>query len=421
MIEYQFVVISTLREQQKNLLKDANATIPLGKLELLFLYHIEYAFYFCYSVWKTRGRGADIMMGVLDLERLISLSNEQCEIILDVTKNLQTIADLSQADIFINCLLEEDNASLIVAEAKPTTIASLYKKSLLGQIAFEEMEPGVLFSLKTGKPVFGSRGITEERGIMQQDIVPIKDLHGETIAVLIKERDISQVVQNERNIEQLMKATNSEDKKGVFQAIVVQEIHHRVKNNLQVISSLLRLQMQRTYSEEVAEVFHDSISRISSMALVHDYLAQRGVEEADIKLLIQQISTLLVSSSVIPGQHITVSVEGESVFCPSDKATAIALIINELVQNSIKHAFPSRNYGEIAINLRQRKQMVTITVTDDGCGIDDRFSIGELSSLGLQLVDMLVEEKLQGVFSFPISEEGTKVSITFPIISTVVN
>ncbi|MFF2177343.1 sensor histidine kinase [Lysinibacillus sp. NPDC058147] len=361
------------------------------------------------------------MMGVLDLERLTSLSNEQCEIILDVTKNLQTIADLSQADIFIDCLLEEDNASLIVAEAKPTTIASLYKKSLLGQIAFEEMEPGVLFSLKTGKPVFGSRGITEERGIMQQDIVPIKDLHGETIAVLIKERDISQVVQNERKIEQLMKATNSEDKKGVFQAIVVQEIHHRVKNNLQVISSLLRLQMQRTYSEEVAEVFHDSISRISSMALVHDYLAQRGVEEADIKLLIQQISTLLVSSSVIPGQHITVSVEGESVFCPSDKATAIALIINELVQNSIKHAFPSRNYGKIAINLRQRKQMVTITVTDDGCGIDDRFSIGDLSSLGLQLVDMLVEEKLQGVFSFPISEEGTKVSITFPIISTEVN
>ncbi|MGE7948778.1 sensor histidine kinase [Lysinibacillus sp. NPDC093688] len=361
------------------------------------------------------------MIRILDVERLTSLSNEQCEIILGVAQNLQIIADLSQADIFINCLLEEDNASLIVAEAKPTTIASLYKKSLLGQIAFEEMEPGVLFSLKTGKPIFGSRGITEERGIMQQDIVPIKDLHGETIAVLIKERDISQVVQNERNIEQLMKATNSEDQQRVFQAIVVQEIHHRVKNNLQVISSLLRLQMQRTHSEEVAEVFHDSISRISSMALVHDYLAQRGIEEADIKLLIKQITTLLVSSSIIPDQHIAVSVEGESIFCPSDKATAVALIVNELVQNSIKHAFPSRNYGTIAINLRQRKQMVTITVTDDGCGIGDPFSIGELSSLGLQLVEMLVEEKLQGVFSFPISEKGTKVSITFPIVSTEVH
>ncbi|MGE7695146.1 sensor histidine kinase [Lysinibacillus sp. NPDC094177] len=360
------------------------------------------------------------MIGVLDLERLTSLSNEKCEIILGMAQNLQIIADLSQADIFIDCLLKEDNASLVVAEAKPTTIASLYKKSMLGQIAYEEMEPGVLFSLKTGKPIFGSRGITEEHGIMQQDIVPIKDSHGETIAVLIKERDISQVVQNEKNIEHFMKATNSRDKQRVFQAIVVQEIHHRVKNNLQVISSLLRLQMQHTQSEEVAEVFHDSISRISSMALVHDYLAKSGIDEADINLLIQQISTLLVSSSIIPGQQITVSVEGESVFCPSDKATAIALIVNELVQNSIKHAFPSQNYGDIDINLRRRKQMVTITVTDDGCGIGDSFSLGDMSSLGLQLVDMLVEERLQGVLSFPLSNKGTKVSITFPIVATEV-
>ncbi|WP_285394734.1 sensor histidine kinase [Lysinibacillus sp. fls2-241-R2A-57] len=356
-----------------------------------------------------------IIKGILDLKRLTDLSNEQCEIILDVAQYLQTIADLSQADIFINCLLEEKNASLVVAEAKPSTTSSLYKKSMLGQIAFEELEPGVLFSLKTGKPIFGSRGITEERGIMQQDIVPIKDLCGKTIAVLIKERDISQVVQNEKNIEQFMEATNSEDKQRVFQTIVVQEIHHRVKNNLQVISGLLRLQMQRSHSIEVAEVFHDSIARISSMALVHDYLAQRGIEDADIKLLVQQISTLLVSSSIIPGQHIAVSVEGESVSCPSDQATAVALIVNELVQNSIKHAFSSKNYGRIDINMRRRKQMVTITVMDDGCGIGDSFSLDDVSSLGLHLVNMLVEERLQGVFSFHLTDKGTKVSITFPI------
>lgn len=362
-----------------------------------------------------------MMLGLLDLERMTSLSNEQYEIIVDMAKNLQIIADLSQADIFINCLLKEQNASLVVAEAKPTTIASLYKKSMLWLIAYEEMEPGVLFSLKTGKPIFGSRGITEERGIMQQDIVPIKDSQGDTIAVLIKEKDISQEVRNEKNIEHFMQATNSEDKQRVFQAIVVREMHHRVKNNLQVISSLLRLQMLRTQSEEVAEVFHDSISRISSMALVHDYLAQRGIEEADIKLLIQQIATLLISSSVIPGQHITVSVEGESVFCPSDKATAIVLIVNELVQNSIKHAFPSQNVGKIDINLRRRKQMVTITVTDDGCGMGDSFSIGDISSLGFQLVNMLVEESMQGVLSFPLCDKGTKVSVTFPIIATQEN
>ncbi|MEK3936630.1 sensor histidine kinase [Sporosarcina sp. FSL W7-1349] len=358
------------------------------------------------------------MNGVLDLCQLTGLSNEQCKIILGVAQNLQIIADISQADIFIDCLLEEENAALIVAEAKPATIPSLYQNSLLGQIALEDMEPGVLFSLKTGKSISGSRGITEESGVMQQDIVPIKDLAGETIAVLIKEKDISREVQQEKNIGKLMKTTEADDKQDVIKSIIVQEIHHRVKNNLQVISSLLRLQKRRTSSKEVANVFQDSISRISSMALVHDHLAQSGIGEANVKTLIKQVASLLVTSSSTPDQNISVSVEGESVFCPSDKATAVALIVNELIQNSIKHAFLLRDEGNIDITLTVRKQMVTIIVMDNGCGIGDSFLPSETSSLGLQLVDMLVEERLQGVLSFLQSDKGTKVSITFPIIES---
>ncbi|WP_336822717.1 sensor histidine kinase [Sporosarcina sp. USHLN248] len=360
------------------------------------------------------------MNGVLDLCRLSGLSNEQRKIILSVAQNLQLIADISQADLFIDCLLEEENAALIVAEAKPATTPSLYQKSLLGQIAYEDMEPGVFFSLKTGKPISGSRGITEESGVMQQDIVPIKDSAGETIAVLIKEKDISREVQQEKNLGKLMKTTEAIEKQDVIKSIIVQEMHHRVKNNLQVISSLLRLQKRRTTSEEVANVFQDSISRISSMALVHDYLAQSGIDEADVKTLIKQVASLLVTSSTTPDQKVIVSVEGESVFCPSDKATAVALIVNELIQNSIKHAFLSREEGQIDITVTLRKQMVTIIVMDNGCGIGDSFSHSEPSSLGLQLVEMLVEEKLQGVFAFLHSEEGTKVSITFPLIGSQV-
>ncbi|WP_139368023.1 sensor histidine kinase [Priestia abyssalis] len=359
------------------------------------------------------------MVDILNLNQFTSLSKEQCQIISDLAHNLQVISDLSQADIFIDCLLPEGNAALVVAEANPATTQSLYKNSVLGQIAFEETEPGVLFSLKTGKPIIGSRGITQEHVVMQQDIVPIHDQSGKTIAVLIKERDISQAIQNEKKVKTLMKTSHSEEKQQLIQSIVIQEIHHRVKNNLQVISSLLRLQMRRSSSEEAVEVFRDSVSRISSMAMVHDYLAQNGIEQADVKFVMEQIAVLLVSSSSIPGQHIFVSVQGESLFLPSDKATSVALVVNELVQNSIKHAFCSRDEGKIEICVNCRKQMVTITVMDDGCGMGEAVS-AKRSSLGLQLVEMLVEEKLQGVLSFFHSNRGTKVSITFPIIDGVI-
>ncbi|MGP7818187.1 sensor histidine kinase [Niallia sp. 01092] len=359
------------------------------------------------------------MNGILNINKVTSLSKEQCDCIENLSRNLQIIADVSQADIFIDCLSPEGNAAIVVAEAHPTTTQSLYKNSVLGQIAYEESEPGVLFSLRTGKPVIGSRGISQEYVVIQQDIVPITDSSGGTFAVLIKERDISSAVQTQQKVKKLMKAANSVEKKQVIQSIVIQEIHHRVKNNLQVISSLLRLQMRRSSSKDVAEVFQDSISRISSMAMVHDYLAQNGIEEVDAKFVIEQIASLLISSSSIPGQDIHVSVYGDSLLLPSNRATSVALIVNELIQNSIKHAFGSRSKGMIDIYVNCRKQMATITVNDDGCGMDEAVRSRKKSSLGLKLVELLVEEELEGILSYFHSNQGTKVSITFPIIDKV--
>lgn len=129
-----------------------------------------------------------------------NLSFEQQKTIMDMANYLQLIADISQADIFIDCLMPQGDVAVVVAEAHPATAQSLYKSSVVGQIAREENEPGVLFSLKTGKPVIGSRGITQENVIMQQDIIPIKDRSGKPIAVLIKEKDISEVIQNEKKL-----------------------------------------------------------------------------------------------------------------------------------------------------------------------------------------------------------------------------
>ncbi|MFD2507707.1 sensor histidine kinase [Halalkalibacter alkalisediminis] len=352
---------------------------------------------------------------MIDIESLnkVCLTEEQRQMLIHLSENLQIIADISQADVFIDCLLS-DNQAIVVAEAIPNTTQSLYKNSVLGEIAFEETEPGVMFSLKSGKPIVRSRGITQENVVMQQDIVPINDLAGKTIAVLIKESDISHDLENEKRIKTLLQSTN-EEKQELVKTITVQEIHHRVKNNLQVVASLLRLRMRRASSKEVAEVFRDSSSRISSMAMIHDYLAQNGMEETDVKFVMERIATLLISSSSTPEKEILLSVKGESLFLPAEKATSLALVVIELVQNSIKHAFKTENIRNIKIDVKCRKQMVYLTVSDDGCGMDETMT-KKKSSLGLQIVEMLVEEQLQGVLSYFYSNRGTMVTITFPFI-----
>ncbi|OIJ22189.1 hypothetical protein BKP45_05840 [Anaerobacillus alkalidiazotrophicus] len=343
----------------------------------------------------------------------VSLTDEQINILINVSKNLQIIADISQADVFIDCLLSEETA-LVVAEANPRTTKSLYHNSVLGEIALEESEPGVMFSLKTGKPILRSRGISQENVVMQQDIVPITDGVGKTIAVLIKESDISQDIENEKKIKTFLKNSNEETQQLVKQ-ITIQEIHHRVKNNLQVISSMLRLRMLRASTKEVADVLQDSTDRISSMAMIHEYLAQNGIESTDVKYVLERIASLLIASSSNPEKEIKLSVKGETICLPAEKATSLALVVIELVQNCIKHAFQSSSGGNIKIEVKCRKQMINIAVIDDGCGICNTSPIKK-SSLGFKIVEMLVEEQLQGVIFNFSSNKGTAVTVTFPFI-----
>jgi len=146
--------------------------------------------------------------------------------------------------------------------------------------------------------------------------------------------------------------------------VLLKEVHHRVKNNLQVISSLLSLQAGHIEDEKIRAVFRDSQSRVASMALIHEKLYQ----SRDLKMDIEGISLDI------------------------DTSTSLALIVNELVSNSIKHAFPEGSHGEIRIGLHAEGEKVILSVADNGVGFPPDMDFRKSKSLGLQLVNLLVRQ-----------------------------
>lgn len=192
-------------------------------------------------------------------------------------------------------------------------------------------------------------------------------------------------------------------------AAVVREMHHRIKNNLQSIIMLLRLQMDEARDLPAADVLPEAINRIQSIAAVHEALSHRGLQLVDVKELLTRVARGVVENSLPPGFDLALSVEGESLTLPSQPATSLALVVNELVQNAAEHAFLGRKHGRIAIRISQEPTHWVIVVCDDGLGLPSVPS----RRMGLQLVETLVIEDLRGEITIT-RDRGTTVTIRTP-------
>lgn len=201
------------------------------------------------------------------------------------------------------------------------------------------------------------------------------------------------------------------EKELILKSVAIKEIHHRVKNNLQTIASLLRLQSRRKDSPEFCEAIEESINRILSIAATHEILAKEGLDEINIKEVINSIRYSMIGHGKEDNADVNIKIVGDNIMINSDYATSIALVINELVQNSIKHAFKGRKTGEITINISQDIMYSSVTVEDDGIG----YNKDEISdnSLGLMIVKSIVKDKLNGNLNITTGNRGTKVSFDF--------
>lgn len=456
-----------------------------------------------------------------------TLSDSDIDKIKEVSRVLPLIANLVKADIFIDCLTEDSDTAIVVAEASPTTATSMYKNSVVGQLAFRKNEPAAIRTLEIGMPTRDLKAITQENKTVRQSVVPIYNNNQDVIACLIMEQDITRDINETHKMEVLTETTeqltetllNFEDskhsltyhvndaivifdKKGIatyanpvakelykklgykdpvigmdfnnlsldensiievinepslrkteitagkfvlqlkyalmrsenkiigitmlikditevrqkekeliLKSVAIREIHHRVKNNLQTIASLLSLQSRRVKNESVKKAFHESINRMLSIAVTHEILAQNGIDDIDLKTIINKIKNSTLRLGLPYKKKINIKIKGDSITINSDKATSIALVVNELLQNSLEHAFKGKAEGNIEISVQKGILYSSISIIDDGRG----FNIDENKkhSLGLEIVKSIVKDKLQGHLNMDSTSNGTKVIFDF--------
>ncbi|MBU3752291.1 MAG: histidine kinase [Candidatus Nanopelagicaceae bacterium] len=193
----------------------------------------------------------------------------------------------------------------------------------------------------------------------------------------------------------------------------IREIHHRVKNNLQTVSALLRLQSRRIEDPNASAAIEEAVRRVASIALVHETLSTSAQDSVQFDEVISKIIQSAVELSTRPNE-ITISKEGEFGAIPSLVATPLALVITELVHNALEHGV-SETGSVVRVSVTREGSMMTASVIDDGTGIPSDFSLEKNTNLGLQIVHTLTLNELAGEIEFIKPSTGTEVRITFPI------
>jgi two-component sensor histidine kinase len=194
---------------------------------------------------------------------------------------------------------------------------------------------------------------------------------------------------------------------------LIQEVHHRVKNNLQTIAALLRVQARRVRYKESRLAIEDAVSRILSVAVIHEFLSGQDSRVINIKDVSNRIVTQLRDGTLGPDKRIDIQLDGPPIYLPARQATACALVINELLQNAVEHGFKERQEGQVNLTFQDEADRVVVRVRDNGTGLPADFNIQTAESLGLQIVQTLVQEDLKGTIEIH-NGDGAEAIVAFP-------
>jgi PAS domain S-box-containing protein len=320
------------------------------------------------------------------------------EFIANASKEFMTLINRSYVYEAANeayCLAHRRKRSDIVGH----TVASVW-----GEDTFTTIIKGYLDQCFTGKDVhyeswfeFGGEG----RRFFDVNYYPYRNETGEVTHCVVVSHDLTKRQYAEVRLQASLKEKE----------VLLKEIHHRVKNNLQVISSLLSLQSNSIDNLETRELVRESQNRVRTMALIHEKLYQsETLARIDFGDYLRNLTRDIFRSYSAGG--ISLKLDVEDVHLDVDTAIPCGLIVNELVSNALKYAFPQSRRGEICVSFHTvARNKYALSITDNGIGLPKGFDIQKIKSLGLQLLTMLVHQ-LHGTLDI-VTDEGTTVMITF--------
>ncbi len=247
------------------------------------------------------------------------------------------------------------------------------------------------------------------RPAIQADEKEILKLYSERLVNKLELKMLSlekEVAERKRTEEALMASLQEKE-------VLLQEVHHRVKNNMQVISSLFNLQVNHTADGECRRILIEGQTRIRSMSLVHEQLYRsRDLSRIDLAGYIKGLAAHLFSVYLHDSTRVRMEANFEELLLDINSAIPCGLILNELISNAIKHAFPGDRTGLVRIGLRRTPEgAVELRVADDGVGLPEGLDIQKAETLGLQIVHLLIEQ-LEGVLEVDRTR-GTAVTLTF--------
>ena len=209
------------------------------------------------------------------------------------------------------------------------------------------------------------------------------------------------------------------DKALITKDATIREIHHRVKNNLQTVSALLRLQSRRIEDPKASQALEEAVRRVSSIAIVHETLSSHSQEIVAFDEVINRIVANAVEVSART-QEIEIKRSGEFGGLPSIIATPLALVLTELIHNSLEHGLAEVG-NSLEISVVKKDQSCIVSVIDNGKGVSEDFQPEVAANLGLHIVKTLTENELNGAIKFVPRQQGTEAEISFPFITNSIN
>jgi len=349
-------------------------------------------------------------------------------IVRDITERVKAEEALRESEKRLRRFYESDmigvcfytlNGSITDSNDKFLKIVGYTREDLqTGQIKWDKMTPPEYFSLdERAIAELKSKGVSTlyEKEYIRKD--------GSRVPVIIGVSTFNVPYEGLAFVLDITEKKKAEEALSNLETARKKEIHHRIKNNLQVISSLLDLQAEKFDNLNVIEAFRESQNRVISMALIHEELYKgEGTDTVNFSEYLKKLAENLFQTYRLYSKNLGLFTDlEENAFFNMDTAVPLGIIVNELVSNSLKHAFTEDQDGEIRIKLCRKgtndeisKSLFILIVSDNGKGIPDNLELGNLESLGLQLVSTLVDQ-LGGKIELK-RKPGTKFKITFSVV-----